>query len=43
MRRSLDNASRTIYTSIGDENYTDALRILEKERDSFPESVAIHL
>jgi tetratricopeptide repeat protein 30 len=42
MIRDLENASRTIYTFIGDENYTDALRLLEKERDSFSESVAIH-
>jgi tetratricopeptide repeat protein 30 len=42
MIRSLENASRTIYTHIADENYNEALRVLEKERDSFPESVAIH-
>lgn len=37
-----DNASRTIYTLIGDENYTEAIKILENELHSFPDSTAIH-
>ena len=40
--QGVDNFSRTVYTLIGDENYNDALKILESELHTFPESTAIH-
>lgn len=37
-----ENFTRTIYTLIGDESYAEAIRILETEVTSFPDSTAIH-
>ena len=39
---SSDNYTRNIYTLIGDENYNDALKILDNELHSYPESTAIY-
>ena len=42
MIRQVENYTRTIYTLIGDENYTEVLKILDNELHSFPDSTAIH-
>ena len=42
MLRQVENYTRTIYSLIGDENYTEVLKILENELHSFPDSTAIH-
>ncbi|KAH0795453.1 TPR Domain containing protein [Histomonas meleagridis] len=42
MRSPTENYTRNIYTLIDDENYTEVLRILENELNSFPDSTAIH-
>ena len=42
MRSQTENYTRNIYTLIDEENYTEVLRILENELNSFPDSTAIH-
>ena len=42
MHTTLENASRTIYTLIGDENYNEVIKILSNELQSYPDSTAIH-
>ena len=42
MMRQMENYTRTIYSLLGDENYTEVLKILDNELHSFPDSTAIH-
>ena len=42
MLRQQENYTRTIYSLIADENYSEVLKILENELHSFPDSTAIH-
>ncbi|OHS97719.1 TPR Domain containing protein [Tritrichomonas foetus] len=42
MQTPSENYTRNIYTLIGEENYTEVLRILDNELHSFPDSTAIH-
>lgn len=39
---SYENYTRNIYTLIGDENYNEALKMLEDELHSYPDSTAIY-
>ena len=39
--KPMENYTRTIYQLIDDENYNEVIRILEVEKSSFPDSVAI--
>ena len=42
MNHPSENHTRTIYTLIGDENYTEAIRLLELQLSSFKDCTAIH-
>jgi len=41
MNRPTENHTRTIYTLIGDENYLEAIRLLEYQKSTFKECTAI--
>lgn len=42
MNTITENHTRTIYTLIGDENYQEAIRLLEYQRSTFKDCTAIH-
>ena len=42
MQAKIDNYTRTVYQFIGDENYNEAIKILEDQLHTFPDCTAIH-